>query len=212
MPWFQTFEASIILINLGFMTRPVSIEMSTTLHLNIDEYNRMVMLGAFDHLNRRIELYRGEIREMNPAGPRHNDLIMYLNSWSVRSTDPKTILVTVQTSLELAGQQSCPEPDLMWLRAARYRDRHPTSSDVKLAIEVSDSSLRTDLTEKATLYAEASVIEFWSVDAVGRCIQVFREPANGKYRHVFVAGLGEQLSPLEPCHPPLDINALFAEQ
>jgi len=31
--------------------------------------------GAFDHLNRKIELIYGEIREMNPAGPVHDDLI-----------------------------------------------------------------------------------------------------------------------------------------
>jgi hypothetical protein len=42
--------------------------MSTSLNLTIDQYVRMVERGAFDHLNRKIELIRGEIREMNPAG------------------------------------------------------------------------------------------------------------------------------------------------
>ena len=61
--------------------------MSTALHLTTDEFDRMVHCGAFDHLCRKIELIRGELREMNPAGPRHDDLITYLTylmNWSVK--------------------------------------------------------------------------------------------------------------------------------
>ena len=56
--------------------------MSTVLHLTAEEYDRMVIRGAFDHLNRKIELIRGEIREMNPAGPIRNDFIAFLTEWS----------------------------------------------------------------------------------------------------------------------------------
>ena len=52
--------------------------MSTALHFTNEEYGRMVALGVFDHLNRKIELIYGEIREVNPAGPVHDDLITYL--------------------------------------------------------------------------------------------------------------------------------------
>jgi hypothetical protein len=55
---------------------------STGLHLTAAEFDRMVECGAFDHLNRKIELIRGEIRETNPAGPIHDDLISYLLDWS----------------------------------------------------------------------------------------------------------------------------------
>jgi len=44
-----------------------------TLHLNLAEYDAMVLKGAFDDLNRRVELIRREIVEMNPAGPVHDD-------------------------------------------------------------------------------------------------------------------------------------------
>ena len=43
---------------------------------------------AFDGLERKIELFRGEWIEKNPAGPVHDDLITYLTHWSVRSADP----------------------------------------------------------------------------------------------------------------------------
>lgn len=183
--------------------------MSTTLHLSITDYDQMVARGAFDHLNRKIELIRGEIREMNPAGPVHDDLLIYLNHWSATATNPKEIRVTVQTGLSLAGQQSRPEPDLMWVRAARYRESHPTANDVKLAIEVSDSSLQADLVEKASLYAEAGIVEYWIVDAQGKCIHVFREPEAGQYLSRSVFKVGEQLTPKAPCKSPLDLKDLF---
>ena len=54
--------------------------MSTGLHLKAQEFDRMVERGAFDHLNRKIELIRGELREINPAGRLHDDLITYLTN------------------------------------------------------------------------------------------------------------------------------------
>ena len=183
--------------------------MSATLHISIADYDRMVAHGAFAHLNRKIELIRGEVREMNPAGPIHDDLLIYLNHWSATATNPKEIRVAVQTGLSLAGQQSRPEPDLMWVRAARYRQSHPTANDVKLAIEVSDSSLQVDLIEKASLYAEAGIVEYWIVDVQGKCVHVFREPEAGKYCCRIDCKVGEQLSPIAPCRTPLDLKDLF---
>ncbi len=99
----------------------------------------MVKVGAFDRLDRKVELIRGELVEKCPAGPFHDDLITYLNNWSVRNADPKLTLVTSQTGLDLPESQSRPEPDLMWIRAARYREHHPRAVDVQLAIEVAHS-------------------------------------------------------------------------
>ena len=183
--------------------------MSTHLQLTTSDYNRMVELGAFDHLHRKIHLIRGEICEMNPAGPAHDDLITYLNDWSVRAIDRETTRVRVQTGLELVQLNSRPEPDLLWVQARRYRDRHPTADDVRLAIEVADSSLQEDLVEKATLYAEAEIAEYWVVDVRRRCVHVLRKPVTGTYTERFVAEIGEQLSPLHSCGLPLDLEDLF---
>ena len=184
--------------------------MSTGLQLTTEEYGRMVDCGAFNHLDRRIELIRGEIREMNPAGPVHNDFITYLTNWSVRTTSEASVRVAVQIEVDLAEQRSRPEPDLLWIRAGRYLDRHPVAADVKLAIEVSDSSLQSDLIEKASLYAEAVIVEYWIVDVQSRCIHVFRSPQDGAYTDRSVAKPDELLSPMEPCTRPLDLGDLFA--
>ena len=183
--------------------------MSTGLRLTVSEFDRMVARGAFDHLHRNIELIRGELREMNPAGPLHDDLITYLNGWSGRSTSPDEISVTAQTGLDLEELDSRPEPDLMWVRAARYRERHPRASDVQLAIEVSHSSLQTDLREKAELYAEAGIVEYWIVDPSASCVHVYRRPQGKEYTDRYLANRGETLSPLAEPGAILDITELF---
>ena len=183
--------------------------MSTGLHLTPLEYDRMVERGAFDHLNRKIELIRGEIREMNPAGPIHNDYVTYLTEWSYLATLRDSVRITVQTDLDLSELESRPEPDLLWIRAGRYRNRHPTAADVKLAIEVSDSSLQSDLIEKAALYAEANIVEYWIVDVQANCVHVFRSPQEGRYTQRSVAKSGDYLTPIEPCTKPLDLKDLF---
>lgn len=183
--------------------------MSTSLHLTVREFDRMVACGAFEHLHRKIELIRGELREMNLAGPLHNDLIMYLINWSVLAAAKDSIMVTSQTGLDLAELESRPEPDLLWVRAARYRHRHPSPSDVKLAIEVSDSSLQTDLREKAALYAEAGIVEYWIVDANAACVHVYRHPQAAEYADRSIAKRGDKISPLAKENAVLDISELF---
>ncbi len=183
--------------------------MITTLHLTLAEYDHMVKLGAFDRIARKIELIRGELTEMNPAGPIHDDLITYLNNWSARHCDPSKTQITSQTGLDLPDLESRPEPDLMWIRAARYRNGHPKAEDVQLAIEVSYSSLSYDLDTKRRLYAEAGLQEYWIVDAQASCIHVHREPQDGDYQQRFVKTAEHTLSPLTQPSAVLNLSDLF---
>ncbi|MCC9656516.1 Uma2 family endonuclease [Rhodopirellula halodulae] len=184
--------------------------MTNTLHLTLSEYDTMVRLGAFDHVDRKVELIRGELVEMNPAGPLHDYLITYLNNWSVRHTDPSQTLVTSQTGLDLPEQTSRPEPDLMWLRNASYRASHPNARDVQLAMEVAYTSLGYDLENKRILYATAGIIEYWIVDAMAKCIHVFRDSDGGDYQTRFVVtSRDESLSPLIALDAKLNLQDLF---
>lgn len=183
--------------------------MSTGLHLTTAEFSRMVERGAFDHLNRKIELIRGELKEMNPAGPIHDALITYLTNWSVLVAAKHSLLVTSQTGLELTDLDSRPEPDLLWIANKRYRDCHPTATDVHLAIEVSNSSLKSDLEEKAELYAEAGIVEYWIVNAVESQVHVHRNPISRKYTDCSVAKVGDEISPLSAPDGVLNLYDLF---
>jgi len=187
--------------------------MSTTLYLTAVEYDRMVACGAFDGLNRKVELIRGQIFTMNPADPIHDDYIGYLTDWSVRSSDPAKVRIQVQTGMNIDELDSRPEPDLFWVKRGRYLRRHPTGTDTLLAIEVADSSLKNDRTEKSDLYAEAGVLEYWVVDVVGKCIYVMREVAADKhYGWQRTVHPGDTLSPLAEPNAVLDVADLFDVQ
>jgi len=183
--------------------------MTSILHLSLAEYDSMVRVGAFDRIERKIELIRGELLEMNPAGPIHDDLITYLTNWSVRNSDPERTLITSRTGLNLPEVQSRPEPDLMWIRASRYRDHHPRSADVQLAIEVAYSSLVYDMETKRRIYAESNIREYWIVDPQARCIHVHRNPNNGDYTERFVRSDPGSLSSLIQPTATLDLSDLF---
>jgi Uma2 family endonuclease len=183
--------------------------MPTTLQLTLAEYDSMVRVGAFDRIDRKVELIHGELIEMNPAGPVHDDLISYLNTWSARSFNPTLTIITSQTGLNLPEQISRPEPDLLWLRKGRYRDAHPKASDVQLAIEVAYSNIAYDLETKRKLYASAGIIEYWIVDAEANCIHVFTHPDQGDYTKRQVFKVGESLSPSLTPTATLNLQDLF---
>jgi Uma2 family endonuclease len=65
--------------------------------------------------------------------------------------------------------------------------------DVLLLVEISDTTLRTDLGRKARIYASASVQEYWVIDLNNKTVYVHQKP-DGAYTTRLVLSPGEQLS------------------
>ncbi len=184
--------------------------MSTIAKLTLREYERIVATGVFDGKNhRRLELIRGELREMSPIGPVHADLVAWLTNSSIRNTSADEIQVRVQSPLALEEADCEPEPDIVWVRSNRFLSGHPTPSDVLLLLEVADSSLDYDRGEKAELYAEAGITDYWIVNAIERTVEVHRDPAGLEYRDVQPFGVGDVIHPLVAPAAGLDIASLF---
>ena len=107
---------------------------------------------------------------MNPphaiAGTKTEDLIRdyFGRGWHVRVQKPLVL-----------GQTTDPEPDIAVVigRPGDYT-AHPTTAE--LIVEISDTSLRYDTTEKMSLYAAALIREYWVLDVNGRQLLVHREP------------------------------------
>lgn len=91
-----------------------------------------------------------------------------------------------------------PEPDLTVLEhpCVTYGSAQPGPSDVRLLVEISDTTLAFDLKTKARLYARAGIREYWVVDVVGRRIVVHRDPRAGVYEDVTSHHAGESIEPL----------------
>jgi Uma2 family endonuclease len=170
---------------------------STIAHLTLADYDRMIDAGVFDQpQGRRLEFIRGEIREMNPIGSRHEVIVDRLNEWSLGILPRGRVWVRVQNSISLPGLESAPEPDLVWVARRDYSAGRPTAEDVQLLVEVADTTLAYDAGEKAELYAAAGIADYWVVDIPGRAIEVRRDPVGGRYRSLKTHTGEEELHPL----------------
>ena len=171
--------------------------MSTIAHLCLTDFDRMIEAGVFDHgQRRRLEFIRGEIREMTPIGSRHEDVVDRLTEWSFRSLSEGTVWVRTQNSIGLPELESAPEPDVAWVARRDYSKGRPTAADVLLVIEVAESSLRYDSGEKADLYAEAGIADYWVVNVAERCVEVRRTPGAGRYHSLSTYTDDEEIRPL----------------
>ncbi len=91
-----------------------------------------------------------------------------------------------------------PEPDIVVL-ARRQREiatDRPRPEDIRLLVEISDTTAYLDLNIKAGLYARAGIPEYWVLDISGRRLVAHRDPLEGVYRSVQAYSEQEAVSPL----------------
>lgn len=164
-----------------------------------DEYYQMAEMGLFD--GKRVELIGGQVLEMTPMRSGHATATM-LVAQAIGRILPAGYFSRVQLPLSVS-EISDPEPDVAVVsgQIRDYSDAHPTTA--ALVVEVADSSLEYDRTEKASLYASASVGEYWVVNLPQRRLEVFRDPivdANQPFGYGYASRRilteGEQVQPL----------------
>lgn len=171
--------------------------MSTIANFSLDQYERMVEAGIFDGLRRqRVELIRGEIRAMTPIGTRHAQAVDDLTEWSLQNADLERVKVRIQATVRIPALESSPEPDVMWLVRKNYATKHPEPNEVLLLIEVAESSLEEDRSEKAELYAEVGIQDYWIINLVDHCTEVHRKPSRTKFAELRKYGSDETIRPL----------------
>lgn len=174
--------------------------MSTSFQWTLADYDRMIEAGLFDGaVRRRVELIHGEVREMPPIGPGHEDAVTRLDDWSHENVPKDKVRIRVQCSIGLPGMESAPQPDIAWVVCQDFRRGRPTAADVPLVIAVAESSLAYDRGTKAELYAAASIAEYWVVDLSGQVVEVYREPLAGHYRSLRTFSGDDEVRPL--CFP-----------
>lgn len=137
----------------------------------VDQFHYLGDLGCFE--GRRAMLIDGDIVEEGPMNPPHA-IAATKTEDAVRDAFGKGWHVRVAKPLAL-NQTSDPEPDVAVLpgKPADYTS-HPTTA--ALVVEVSDTSLRYDTTEKMSLYAANGIADYWVLDANGRQLLVHRDP------------------------------------
>lgn len=103
-----------------------------------------------------------------------------------------------ETSIPSEEDDSLPEPDAALLDrpSDSFIDEPPGPGDVRLVIEVADSTVGRDLGVKAGLYARAGIREYWVLDLPRRRLHVHRNPDGATWREVRQWVEDESVAPL----------------
>lgn len=169
-----------IFSNFFFGLRNMS-SINPTKHLiNSAEWRKLGEANIFPPES-RVQLINGEILDMPPIGFNHAGHLNRLSKLLTRLM-PNDLVPSVQNPLQL-GDLSEPMPDFMLLKPDPdfYTTRHPTAADVLLLVEIADTSLKFDQTEKLKLYALHAIPEYWLMNLVDLCLEVYREPNGDCY-------------------------------
>jgi Uma2 family endonuclease len=158
-----------------------------------EEYERLVDDGYF-RPDERAELLDGIIYEMSPQKSWHAAAIQALQE-ILLPIFGQGFSVRFQLPLALS-LRSQPEPDVAVIRGhwRDYRDFHPSTA--VLLIEVADTTLLYDRETKGAIYAQAGIPDYWIGNGIDTCLEVYREPRDGKYRSRTVLKAGDFVSPL----------------
>jgi Uma2 family endonuclease len=162
----------------------------------VDEYYQMAKIGIL-HPDEKVELIAGQIiRNMTPQGSFHAAAITRTNRLLNQPVQPR-FLVRSQLPIQL-DNRSEPEPDLALVKSdpLDYDDRHPKAEDVYLIIEIADSTLKTDLTLKKQVYAEAKIPDYWVLDLAKRQLYVYRQPTEEGYQQEQILSERQSIAPL----------------
>jgi Uma2 family endonuclease len=152
------------------------------------EYDRLIDLGFFDN-GERVELIEGVLLEMSPQGEGHIWTIQTLTALLSAALGSRA-WVRVQLAMGLTDDSE-PEPDLTLV--ARAGPIVPKPKTALLVVEVSASTLRFDRTEKARLYAQAKIPEYWIVNLIDEKLEVYRQPKRGRYTVVDTLSRGHHV-------------------
>ena len=160
----------------------------------VTKFNHMGDMGWFE--GKRAFLLDGVIMEQGPMNPAHANCLGLLQ-FALQAAFGTGWWVRVQMPLHV-DQYNDPLPDVAVVPGTPrdYTGRHPTTA--ALVAEVSDTTLRADMTEKAERYATAQVPEYWVLDVVNRELHVFRDP------QPLPAGLGATAYRAHTTHAPTD--------
>ena len=139
---------------------------------SVADFHRIVETGVFE--GRRPVLIRGTLIEQGTMNPPHA-VCVDLTQEVLRSVFGTGWRIRVQLPLVLSlDTDPMPDVGVVAGRARDFTDHHPTTAS--LVVEVADSTLAMDLTEKAELYATAGVPDCWVIDLENRQLVVFRDP------------------------------------
>jgi Uma2 family endonuclease len=144
---------------------------------SVAEYHRLIQLGILTE-DDNLELLEGYLVHKMSRNPPHDGTIQKVMKHLLRALAPGWEL-RVQCAITLRDSE--PEPDIAVVRGDEntYLTRHPLPADAGLLIEVADTTLDGDRTDKGRIYARAGIVCYWIVNLNDRQIEVYTLPSGG---------------------------------
>jgi Uma2 family endonuclease len=177
--------------------------------ISCDEFRLRSDRGDF--IGRAVVLIRSVNMDMPAPGPEHN-LCVSETAIFLRESFGKEYFVRLGVGLQIhPDTDPCPDLAVIHGRRRDFPDADPKSTE--LVVEVSFSSLITDLNIKPALYAEFGCPEYWVIDLRGRQLIVHRDPidhdGNFRYQTVFQLSEKESISPLAKLESSIIVRELL---
>ena len=147
-----------------------------------------------------------------PQSPVHTFLRRRFGQFLRDSMTP-AFLVMEESPLRLAIDGE-PVPDVFVVSGSEkdYQERHPTQAEAMLVVEVANTTVEYDLGEKALLYAQSGVADYWVVLVKDNAVVVHRQPTPEGYQEVTRLTGTDTLSPLAIPEAVWTINALLGSE
>lgn len=138
------------------------------------DFERVEAAGLFG-ADERLELIGGDIFEEAPVNSPHATGFTLVDQ-ALRAILSSGLLIRTQIPIAI-GTDSQPLPDIAIVEGTPrdFRDHHPTTA--LLVVEVADTTLTSDRTIKASLYASAGIPEYWILNLYERLLEVHHDPA-----------------------------------
>jgi Uma2 family endonuclease len=145
------------------------------LPLTVDAYHALLKAGVLESGD-PVELLEGFLVRKMGKGPRHERARRQLRRL-LENLISDEFFVDEQGAFTTGDSE--PEPDVFVIRGTLddYADRHAGPAETVLVVEIADSSVRRDRNLKKRVYGRAGVAQYWVVNLVADCIEVYSQPS-----------------------------------
>jgi len=160
--------------------------------LRAADYLLLCDVGAFEGYG-RTELIEGEIWAVNAIHARHAKAMADLTTdLGVSLRNSGSCLRVFSAGSVFLSDTSVPEPDIS---IGEDNDVGVLPlTNLKLAVEISDTTIATDLGVKLRIYAQAGVPEYWVVDREAAVVHQFWGPIDGIYTERRAVAFGNDVA------------------
>ena len=149
--------------------------------ISVSDYHKMGEAGILTEED-KVELLNGEIIRMSPINNKHSSHVRRITALFY-SLINKNATLLIQDPITIPDFSE-PEPDITIAKfdSDFYAKKNPLPKDIFILIEVSDSTLIKDREVKLPIYANAKIKEYWIVNLIDNCIEVYKKPTKNNYK------------------------------